>query len=338
MTAAIYARKSTEQNGISDESKSVARQVEHARAYAASNGWTVLDECVYIDDGISGAEFARRPGLMRLLNALTPLPSFDVLILSELSRLGREQLETGYALKQLSQARVRVFTYQERKEIVLDTPTDKFLMSAMNFASEIEREKARQRVADAVQRKARAGHACGGAVFGYSNTVVMAPDGRRSHVMRKVNHAEAEIVRRIFALCAAGKGVKAIAKLLNAEHVPSPRPQQGRPRTWSRSSVRAVLYRELCRGELVWNKTRQSDVWGQRIRESRPESEWIHTTLPEMRIVSDDEWAAFHRRLDSRSDSTSARRTGRCGAVHFPVSSPSISRAGSANVRAAAPR
>ena len=34
MTAAIYARKSTEQNGVADESKSVARQVDHARAYA----------------------------------------------------------------------------------------------------------------------------------------------------------------------------------------------------------------------------------------------------------------------------------------------------------------
>ena len=31
MTAAIYARKSTEQPGVVDEQKSVARQFEHAR-------------------------------------------------------------------------------------------------------------------------------------------------------------------------------------------------------------------------------------------------------------------------------------------------------------------
>ena len=31
MIAAIYARKSTEQHGVSDEEKSVTRQVEHAR-------------------------------------------------------------------------------------------------------------------------------------------------------------------------------------------------------------------------------------------------------------------------------------------------------------------
>jgi hypothetical protein len=31
MIAAIYARKSTEQSGVADEQKSVARQIEHAR-------------------------------------------------------------------------------------------------------------------------------------------------------------------------------------------------------------------------------------------------------------------------------------------------------------------
>jgi len=59
LIAAIYARKSTGQNGISDEEKSVTRQVEHAKAYAAKKGWTVADEHIYVDDGISGAESDR---------------------------------------------------------------------------------------------------------------------------------------------------------------------------------------------------------------------------------------------------------------------------------------
>jgi hypothetical protein len=41
MIAAIYARKSTEQNGVDDEEKSVTRQIEHAKAYAAKKRWTV---------------------------------------------------------------------------------------------------------------------------------------------------------------------------------------------------------------------------------------------------------------------------------------------------------
>jgi DNA invertase Pin-like site-specific DNA recombinase len=61
--AAIYARKSTEQTGVSDEEKSVGRQIEHAKAYALKKGWTSSEEHVFVDDGISGAEFVKRPGI-----------------------------------------------------------------------------------------------------------------------------------------------------------------------------------------------------------------------------------------------------------------------------------
>jgi hypothetical protein len=38
MIATIYTRKSTEQNCVGDEEKSVTRQIEHARAYAERKG------------------------------------------------------------------------------------------------------------------------------------------------------------------------------------------------------------------------------------------------------------------------------------------------------------
>lgn len=57
---AIYARKSTDQTSVSDDQRSVARQVEHARALATARGWTAAEAHVYDDDGISGAEFDRR--------------------------------------------------------------------------------------------------------------------------------------------------------------------------------------------------------------------------------------------------------------------------------------
>jgi DNA invertase Pin-like site-specific DNA recombinase len=77
MIAAIYAGKSTEQHGVGDEEKSVTRQIEHTRAYAERRGWTVAGEHIYADDGISGAEFVKRPGSFRLMNALKPRPPFQ---------------------------------------------------------------------------------------------------------------------------------------------------------------------------------------------------------------------------------------------------------------------
>jgi DNA invertase Pin-like site-specific DNA recombinase len=67
MVAGIYARKSTDQGGVSEEQRSVVRQVDTARAYASANGWIVADEAVFVDDGIGDAEFARRPGFLRLM-------------------------------------------------------------------------------------------------------------------------------------------------------------------------------------------------------------------------------------------------------------------------------
>jgi site-specific DNA recombinase len=295
IVAGIYARKSSDQTSVADDAKSVTRQIETARAFAARKGWPIDEAHIFIDDGISGAVFSGRPGFMRLLNAMKPRPTIQVLILSELSRLGREQLETGYAVKQLSQAGVRIFSYLEDKEIQLDTPTDKFLMSAVNFASEVEREKARQRTYDAMARKAQAGHVTGGKCFGYDNVRL------NSHVERRINEAEAVVVRHIFDLSARGSGARTIAKQLNDEHAPSPRSQQGRPQSWAPSSVRAVLFRELYRGEILWNQTHKRDSWGHVHQQARPEDQWVRVCAPELRIVSEELWRAAHQRIASAS-------------------------------------
>src|SRR5882724_11441625 len=172
--AAIYARKSTDQVGVSDESRSVTRQIEHATAYAERKGWAVAETHVYSDDGISGAEFVKRPGFLRLMNALKPRPAFHVLIMSEESRLGREQIETAYALKQITDAGVRVFFYLEDRERTLDSAMDKVMLSLTNFAAEMEREKARQRTCDAIRRKAERHHVAGGMVYGYDNVKILS--------------------------------------------------------------------------------------------------------------------------------------------------------------------
>jgi site-specific DNA recombinase len=297
--AAIYARKSTDQSGLADEQKSVNRQTDHARAYALRKGWTVDDAHVFVDDGISGAEFANRPGFLRLMNALKPQPPFQVLVMSEVSRLGREQIETAYALKQLAVAGVRCFSYLEDRELQMTSATDKFLLGAITFAADLEREKARQRVHDAMARKARAGHVTGGKVFGYDNVPVVDAAGKRSHVERRVNEAEAVIVRRIFDLCAGGTGYTRIAKALNAQGAPAPRPKSGRPVSWAPSSVKEILDRRLYLGEVLWNQTEKRNSWGQVDSRARPEHDWIRASLPNLQIITEQQWRFAHDRLDA---------------------------------------
>src|SRR5713226_2372169 len=61
--AAIYARKSTADERSKEEGKSVERQIENATEYAAEHGWTVDPDLIFVDENISGGEFANRPGL-----------------------------------------------------------------------------------------------------------------------------------------------------------------------------------------------------------------------------------------------------------------------------------
>lgn len=292
MISAIYVRKSTDQN-LPDAEKSVTRQIEHATVYAARKGWTVDPAYVYQDDGISGAEFVKRPGFLRLMNALKPRPPFQVLVMSEESRLGREQIETGYALKQITDAGVRVFFYLEDRERTLGTALDKVMLSLANFASEMEREKARQRTRDALHRKAQAGHVPGGVVYGYRNVEVCGERGQRLHVRREVEPHQAAVVLRIFEAAAAGHGLRRIAKALNREAVPPPRAGG----SWAPTAIREMLHRETYRGRVVWNKTGWVDRGGTKVKVDRPEAEWLVRDAPELRIVSEALWQAAHGRI-----------------------------------------
>jgi DNA invertase Pin-like site-specific DNA recombinase len=299
--AAIYGRKSTDQAGVSEEQRSVTRQIEHARQYAARHGWVVLEECIRVDDGISGAEFIKRPGFLRLMNALKPRPSFQVLIMSEESRLGREAIETSYALKQILDAGVRVFYYLEDRERTLDSATDKVLLAVTSFAGELERERAQQRTHDALLRLARAGRVTGGRLYGYDNVEVTAPgpDGRpkRQYVTRNSNPEQAAVVRRIFELCAEGWGFTRLAKQLNAEHVPPPRPGGT---SWAPSAIREILLREDYRGLVRWNRTQKVHRGGTKGQRQRPPEDMVETEVPAQRVVSDELWEAAQAQLAQR--------------------------------------
>ena len=305
MRAAIYARKSTAQTGMSEDARSVERQKARAREYAAQRGWTVVDEHIYEDDGISGAEFARRPGFQRLIETLKRLSPFQYLIVMDESRLGRESIETAHVLKQFMLAGVRIFAYLDNREVVLDNLMDKMRLAFTGLMDEGERSRAQQRTFDALHRKALMGHVTGGRVYGYDNieihSSILDAYGRpkRDHVERQVNEEQAAVVRRIFHLSAAGKGMISIARLLNDEGHPAPRNTIGLKISWSPSSVRSVLFRRLYLGEVIWNKTKKRNPWGIQQQRKRPEREWIKIPMPSLQIISESEWKAAHDRLSA---------------------------------------
>lgn len=284
MIAAIYARKSTEQN-VAEEAKSVTRQVENARAFAVTKGWRVADQHIYVDDGISGAEFERRPAFMRMMGRLTKKTPFQILIVSERKSLGREGDETSYRIKQLDEAGVEVWGYLEDRCITARDPMAKLIGHVQGFADEDYRVKTSLRVHEAARRRAEKGYVTGGRCYGYANKHIFSgedKDGnpRRDHVERVIDEDEAQWVRRAFELYASGYGLKLVAKTLTKE--------SGSP--FQPSKVRQILGRESYHGVIVWNKSKRTNSWGKFDPTVRPESEWVRTPAEHLRIVSEDLW------------------------------------------------
>jgi site-specific DNA recombinase len=287
MNAAIYARKSTPEedkqpNGTvvhrHEHEKSVTRQKEEARAYAERKGWTVADAHVYEDDALSGKYGPdHRPGLMALLAAAETAPRpFDVVVMAKDDRLMRDQWKVAVVLSRLHEAGAKLYYYQEDRAVNLDDATGRFMEQVRGYASEAYRESVTAHMVDALKRKAKSGYVHGGAVFGYTNVRV------NGHVEYAMHPEQAAVIRRIFTEYAAGKGLRGIAKVLNAEHLPCPRPRtSGGPAGWSSITIRDIIKRERYRGVVV-------SRWG---------DEEIRVERPELRIISDELWQAVqHRR------------------------------------------
>jgi DNA invertase Pin-like site-specific DNA recombinase len=310
---AVYARKSTE-DARHEDHKSTTRQVAQATRYVEARGGTVLGDHVYVDEASSGAEFRGRSGLLRFLDVLKNGRPFNALVMMEDSRLGREQVETAYLRKQITDAGIRLFYYLDDREARMDSALDKMMSNLNAFAAEVERERARQRCRDAAERRTRQGYVAAGGCYGYTNLRMRGeqPAGRgetHDYVRRHIHPEEAAVVRGIFQMYAAGWGTLTIAKTLNGHpEFASPRgeffggttpaPPSGGRTGWNPMTVRTMLSRDLYRGRIVWGRTRRIDKDGKaRILVKRDAAEWLTAEADTLRIVDDDLWAAVQKRL-----------------------------------------
>ena len=117
---------------------------------------------------------------------------------------------------------------------------------------------------------------------------------------RRIDEAEARIVRRIFREFAAGVSPRALARRLNEEGIPGPS-----GKLWTDSTIRGhakrgtgLINNELYIGRLVWNRLRyvKNPETGKRVSRINPPEAWIVTEVPELRIVDDSLWKAVKDR------------------------------------------
>ncbi|KYB45799.1 DNA resolvase [Brucella anthropi] len=282
---AIYARYSSD----NQREASIEDQFRICREQAKRDGWTIVG--TYKDASLSGASMILRPGIQALLQDAQS-GRFDVILAEALDRVSRDQADIATLYKHLKFAGVPIVTLAEGEINELHVGL-KGTMNAL-FLKDLAAKTHR-----GIRGRVEGGKSGGGLCYGYK--VVKQLDGRGEPVRgdREIDMQEANTIRRIFQDFADGVGPRTIARTLNEEGVPGP---DGRP--WSDTTIRGHVKRgtglinnELYIGKLIWNRQRyiKDPSTGKRVSRLNPQSEWIITEVPELRIVDDVLWQAVAR-------------------------------------------
>jgi site-specific DNA recombinase len=288
--AAIYARVSTEMQSRS----SLDDQIRKCRQYAELNGLEILEQHIYRDQALSGVG-ADRPALKRILQfAFSVAPPFTSILVDDTSRLSRTTEDALSIFKRLNFAGVQLIAVSQG--ISSDNEQSEMLVTVHGLVDSLYVRELAKKTHRGMEGLALRGMHTGGRTFGYDSVSLSEGAGKKL----VVNPSEAAIVKRIFELSAGGHSLKAITRMLNAEHVPSPRPREGRVGgEWCPTAIREMLKNELYIGNVVWNRSKFVKVPGtnKRRRRLRPESEWLRTSNPELTIVPADLWSLVRARF-----------------------------------------
>jgi site-specific DNA recombinase len=277
---ALYARYSTDNQSVA----SIEDQFRVCREHVSRQGWQVVD--TYQDAAISGASVILRPGVQSLLRD-AQRGKFDIVLAEALDRVSRDQADVATLFKHLRFAGVQIVTLAEGEISELHVGL-KGTMNAL-FLKDLAAKTHR-----GLRGRVEKGKAGGGLCYGYDVVKRTDSEGEPVRGERRINEAEAVVVRRIFREFAAGKSPRSIATDLNRDDIPGPF-----GRSWGDTTIRGhacrgngIVNNELYAGVLVWNRQRfiKDPNTGKRVSRPNAEANWIRTEVPELRIVDDELW------------------------------------------------
>ena len=248
---ALYARLSQE-DALDGESNSIANQKKILLKYATDNHFS--NPTFFIDDGVSGVTFDR-PGWNEMIR-LAEAGKVQTVIVKDMSRMGRDYLKVGYYTESFFAE--RDIRYIAINDGVDSDKGDNDFTPFRNLFNELYARDTRIMIRAFMRAKGNAGeHLCTNPPYGYMKD----PADKKKWM---VDEEAAEIVKRIFDLCIAGKGPMQIAKLLTAERVltvkahyaqRAGKPLPEKPYHWDPKSVAGILERPEYTGCTVNFKT-----------------------------------------------------------------------------------
>ncbi len=229
-TAAAYIRVSTEdQTEFSPDS-----QLRSIREYALSHQMELLPAHIYLDEGISGRNAAKRPAFLKMIAAARTRPRpFDLILLWKFSRFARNRQDSIFYKSMLRrECGIDVISITEP---LSPDPTSILVEALLEAMDEYYSVNLAQEVRRGMNEKFRRGGIVSIPPFGYT-----ARDGQFVIVPE-----QAHWVRRIFDSYLNGTSIPVIAKELQAAGVQTIR---GNP--FDSRGVRYILGNPVYTGQM----------------------------------------------------------------------------------------
>ncbi|MFT4011766.1 MAG: recombinase family protein [Nocardioidaceae bacterium] len=290
----IYARLSVS----SEESVSIARQVEAAEQYAAARGWQVVG--TFTDDGVSATHNRPedRPGWRELLAA----SGYDAVIIWKVDRLARRVLDFLTADAALQERKAGIVAVEQ--SIDMTTPEGRGFAQMLAVFAEMEAAAIAARVRAARTHLIRAGRVVGGAVpYGWRS--VPNPDG--SGLVLATDPERIGYVRGMAERVLRGETVYAVKQWLDEVGAPLPTASQRSRKNpgWRYKTVEGLLRNPVLAGMTAFNPGNGSK---QRGAEVLRDADGLPVVDESVAILSAAEWRRLVHLLDTRDSAQSRPR------------------------------
>ena len=271
--AVIYIRLSEADEGKSyeSESESITNQRNLLMNFVKEKDFIFVGE--YVDDGYSGTNF-ERPGFTKMIEDIKNKMA-NLVIVKDLSRLGRDHVMTGYYIENFfPENNIRFISLQENYDSAINQASNDsstFIIACNDYYSRQNSIKIRSVLND----KRKKGKFIGSnPSYGY-----MKDPEEKGHLIPDPEYAP--VVKKIFEMAASGVGLSDITSYLNDNKIKTPSSlKRKNPNSkmryneqWTTSSVKKILKNRMYTGDMV-QSTQTKVNYKSKKKKALPKSNW----------------------------------------------------------------
>lgn len=252
---AVYARLSTEDL----DEDTLDNQIYLLKSFVGEKTDMVLVD-IYADNGFSGTNF-ERPEFTRLMNDVKT-GKVNCIVVKDLSRLGRNYIETGNLIENVFPfLNVRFIAVTDNFDTNEGGGVENMVASFKNLVNDVYAKDISRKIITAFRTKQKNGEYIGlVAPYGY----LKSAENKNKFV---IDEKTAPAVKKIFELYASGYGLDRIARIMNESDYDCPRKyrysigitksDRYKNSKWGRTTINTILTNRAYIGDMVQGKVKQ---------------------------------------------------------------------------------